>query len=40
MDGDRRNLRRFVMDYTFMAVIGMVGSALVIIAFFANQQGW
>ncbi|MBN8995711.1 MAG: hypothetical protein J0H94_10830 [Rhizobiales bacterium] len=28
------------MYYTLMAGLGLVGSALVIIAFFANQQGW
>jgi hypothetical protein len=29
------------MDYySFMAGLGLVGSALVIAAFFANQQGW
>jgi hypothetical protein len=29
------------MDYyTAMAVIGLAGSGLVIVAFFANQQGW
>jgi hypothetical protein len=28
------------MYYTLMAALGLVGSALVIFAFFANQQGW
>jgi hypothetical protein len=29
------------MDYyTFMSVLGLIGSAFVIVAFFANAQGW
>jgi hypothetical protein len=28
------------MYYTVMAALGLVGSAFVIFAFFANQQGW
>jgi hypothetical protein len=28
------------MYYTLMAGLGLLGSALVIFAFFANQQGW
>jgi hypothetical protein len=28
------------MYYTFMSALGLLGSALVIFAFFANQQGW
>ena len=28
------------MYYTLMAALGLLGSAFVIFAFFANQQGW
>lgn len=28
------------MYYTVMAALGLLGSAFVIVAFFANQQGW
>jgi hypothetical protein len=26
--------------YTFMATLGLIGSGMVIVAYFANQQGW
>jgi hypothetical protein len=39
--GDGVRDRGFVMDYyAFMSLLGLVGSAFVIAAFFANQQGW